>query len=153
MKTTLTLTLLLLLGTHAFPKEQLFPVLTQDVVEGPANRVVYNHLAEQAFEALDRREERLSKIKTPEDFKAYQEKMKNFFLASIGGFPERTPLKAQVVGDLDGGDHRIEKVIYESRPSHRVTATLYLPKAKPPYYLKQDLIEDYFHLDRLLRRS
>ena len=133
MKTTLTLTLLLLFGTHAFSKEQLFPVLTQDIVEGPANRVVYNHLAEQAFEALDRREERLSKIKTPEDFKAYQAKMKSFFLASIGGFPERTPLNAQVVGDLDGGDHRIEKVIYESRPSHRVTATLYLPKAKPPY--------------------
>ena len=82
---------------------------------------------------LDRREERLGEISTPAQFKEYQENLKSFFVSRIGGFPERTPLQAKVVGKIEGGDHRVEKVIYESQPQHHVTATLYLPKTKPPY--------------------
>ena len=48
--------------------------------------------------------------------------------------PERTPLNARVVGTLDRPAYRIEKILYESRPGHHVTANLYVPKAgKPPY--------------------
>ena len=102
-------------------------------MEVPANRVVYEHLAKQAYDALDRREKRLSEISTPAQFKEYQEKLKKFFVSRIGGFPERTPLHAEVVGKIEGDDHRVEKVIYESQPQHHVTASLYLPKTKPPY--------------------
>ena len=118
---------------EGYAKDKLFPILTEDVLEGPANRVVYDHLAKQAYDALDRREERLGKISTPAQFKEYQEKLKEFFVSRLGGFPKRVPLNAKVVGKIDGGDHRIEKVIYESQPRHHVTATLYLPKTKPPY--------------------
>ena len=83
-------------------------------MEAPANRVVYEHLAKQAYDALDRREERLGAISTPAQFKEYQENLKKFFVSRIGGFPERTPLHAKVVGKIEVGDHRIEKVIYES---------------------------------------
>ena len=34
-------------------------------------------------------------------------------------------------GQRDG--YRVEKVIYESRPDHHVTANLYLPEGKPPF--------------------
>ena len=121
------------LALQGWAKENLFPILTEDILEVPANRVVYEHLAKQAYDALDRREERLEDISTPAQFKEYQENLKKFFVSRIGGFPERTPLHAKVVGKIEVGDHRIEKVIYESQPQHHVTATLYLPKTKPPY--------------------
>ena len=121
------------LALQGWAKENLFPILTEDILEVPAKQVVYEHLAKQAYDALDRREERLGKISTPAQFKEYQENLKKFFVSRIGGFPERTPLQAKVVGKIEGGDHRVEKVIYESQPQHHVTATLYLPKTKPPY--------------------
>ena len=130
---SLCLSLLFAFSFEGYAKDKLFPILTEDVLEGPANRVVYEHLAKKAYDALDRREERLGKISTPAQFKEYQEKMKKFFISRLGGFPKRSPLDAKVVGKIDGGDHRIEKVIYESQPRHHVTATLYLPKTKAPY--------------------
>jgi cephalosporin-C deacetylase-like acetyl esterase len=63
--------------------------------------------------------------------KAYlREKM----MEDLGGFPERTPLNARVVGVLERGRYRIEKVIFESQPHFYVTANLYLPTTgHPPY--------------------
>ena len=50
------------LALQGWAKENLFPILTEDILEVPANRVVYEHLAKQAYNALDRREERLEDI-------------------------------------------------------------------------------------------
>ena len=77
---SLCLSLLFAFSFEGYAKETLFPILTEDVLEGPANRVVYEHLAKQAYDALDRREERLGKISTPAQFKEYQEKMKKLFI-------------------------------------------------------------------------
>jgi len=51
----------------------------------------------------------------------------------LGGFPKRTPLNARVVGTLKSDGYRIEKVIFESRPHHHVTAVAYLPETAGPY--------------------
>ena len=61
--------------------------------------------------------------------------MRRFFVEKLGGFPERTPLNAKVAGRADRDGYRIEKVIFESRPRHYVTAILYLPDAEPPYII------------------
>jgi hypothetical protein len=45
----------------------------------------------------------------------------------IGGFPERTPLNAKVIGIIQREGYRVEKIIFESRPGMFVTANLYLP--------------------------
>ncbi len=132
-KPLFSLALAFVFSAQGWPKDNLFPILDKDLLDAPANRIVYQHLAKQAYNALDRREIRLGKISTPDQFKKYQEELKKFFVSSIGGFPEHTPLHAKVVGEIEGGDHRVEKVIYESQPQHHVTATLYLPKTKPPY--------------------
>ncbi|MEO6828762.1 MAG: acetylxylan esterase [Acidobacteriaceae bacterium] len=48
--------------------------------------------------------------------------------ASLGPFPERTPLRTSVTRKLDYGEgFVIENLIYESRPGLVVTANLYLP--------------------------
>jgi hypothetical protein len=86
-----------------------------------------------AFAALDRRQAAYEALKTPADIQAYQTRLRSFFVQQLGGFPERTPLKARVVGQVQGDGYRIEKVIYESLPGFPVTANLYLPATPPPY--------------------
>src|SRR5262249_34964391 len=68
-----------------------------------------------------------------EKFIARQKEMREKFIAALGGFPEKTPLNAQVVGTIERKGFRIEKVIFESRPQHHVTANLYLPPGKGPF--------------------
>ncbi|MEW6357284.1 MAG: acetylxylan esterase [Planctomycetota bacterium] len=83
---------------------------------------------------FDSRRKAIEAIKTPEDFYKRQKHIREEWVKALGGFPERTPLNPQITGALDRDECRIEKVIYESRPNHHVTANLYLPKTgQPPY--------------------
>ena len=95
--------------------------------------MVHRYLLDLSDKALDRRAAEYEKLKTPEDVARYQQRLREFFVAKLGGFPERTPLNARVVGRQQRDGYRIEKVIFESQPGMFVTAILYLPEAKPPY--------------------
>ncbi len=110
-----------------------------DTVDGvPLDQMLHVHLLNRAREQLAARAEKVVKLSTVEELQARQRYVRETIIRSIGGFPERTPLNAKVVGRIDGDDYRVEKVIYESRPKHHVTAALYLPKPRagigdPPY--------------------
>ncbi len=75
----------------------------------------------------------IEKLKTPADVVARQKALRAKFVEALGGFPEKTPLNAKTVGTLKRDGYSIEKVIYESRPDHHVTANLYLPEGKGPF--------------------
>lgn len=105
-------------------------VLTE--ADKPA-QMMETYLRAKMVEAFDRRAEAYEKIKTPEDAAAHQQRIKDFFLQQLGGWPEKTPLNARIVNTLDRGAYIIEKVIYESRPGFYVTGLMYVPKSKPPY--------------------
>jgi len=90
-----------------------------------------NYWLGKITEALDRREAEYEKIETPEQMAEYQQRMKGRFLDAIGGLPERTPLNPRVVAKEKRDGYRIEKIIFESRPRHYVTAMLYLPGEDP----------------------
>lgn len=96
-------------------------------------RLLRDHLRPLVHAALDRRLQAYEALKTPEQIRGYQERLRAEFIESLGGFPERTPLRPRVVGRLTGDGFRAEKLIYESRPGFHVTAVLYLPEAEPPY--------------------
>ncbi len=98
-----------------------------------AKEVVYQSLAEQAQQAVEKRRQEYEKLDTLEKCRVWQKARREFFIEQLGGWPDRAPLEAKVTGELDGGDYRVEKVIYQSRPHHHVTATVYLPNTKPPY--------------------
>lgn len=93
----------------------------------------YADLQRQAYARLDRRQEEFEKLKTSDDVAAYQRRLRDFFVQQLGGFPERTPLHAQVVGEIKANGYRIEKVVFESQPQHHVTANLYLPESAGPH--------------------
>jgi cephalosporin-C deacetylase-like acetyl esterase len=95
--------------------------------------MLYTYLQAQAQKHFDARRKAVAALKTPEDLKRRQEGLKTSFLAALGDFPEKTPLQARVVSKEAADGYRIERVIYESRPHHHVTAVLYLPEGPAPY--------------------
>ena len=73
------------------------------------------------------RKARLDKITTPEEFKAYQQELKEKIRASFQLPTEKTPLTPRITGTLKREGFRVENVIYHSRPRFPVTANLYIP--------------------------
>lgn len=98
----------------------------------PAGRL-YQWMQGQAGVLFNQRRQAVAALKTPEDVKQRQVKLREQFLEALGGFPERTPLNPQVTGKIERPDYRIEKIVYESRPQHYVTACLYLPTGPGPF--------------------
>ena len=77
---------------------------------------------------LEKGKAKRNQIKTIQQLQEWQSYIKEKFLVSIGGLPSNeTPLNPQVTGRVQGDGFIIEKVIYESRPHHFVTANLYVP--------------------------
>ncbi len=91
------------------------------------------YLLDQARQQFTARRQAIAAIKTPEDVAKRQKAMRSFLLRSLGDLPDRTPLNPKVVGTLTRPGYRVDKVIFESRPNHHVTANLYLPEGKPPF--------------------
>jgi cephalosporin-C deacetylase-like acetyl esterase len=93
-----------------------------------------NYLTAKMNEARARRLAELSAMRTEAAVRARIEKVQSTVWKLIGGPFEKTPLKAQIIGTIDRGAYRIEKVIFESRPQVFVTANLYIPNHhRPPY--------------------
>jgi hypothetical protein len=83
---------------------------------------------------LAERQRQVERLVTIEDVSRRGAYLRERMLDDLGGFPERTPLNARVVGVLQRPAYKIEKVIFESQPHFYVTANLYLPSAgHPPY--------------------
>ncbi len=123
--------LLLILATSAVADEL---TVLSDRQGGVAPReMMHTHLMGRVYAAMDRRDAMFETLKTADQMRAYQQRMRHFFLDALGGLPERTPLNARVVAKIDRDGYRIEKIIFESQPGLFVTALLYLPDAKPPY--------------------
>lgn len=71
-------------------------------------------------------------IQSVECMRFRQKKIREHLIKSLGGLPPRdTPLNARTVGTVECDGFTIEKVIFESRPHHYVTANLYLPRQRP----------------------
>ena len=96
--------------------------------------LLYEHLLDVADEQFDAREQAVEQaLGSPEKLRARRERLHADLLELVGAFPERTPLGGKTVGTIDCDGYQIEKVIFESRPGHHVTANLYLPddRSKP----------------------
>lgn len=91
------------------------------------------NLKQDVYQQLDARRTALGEIKSRAECEKWKKERREFFVKQLGGFPERTPLNARVVRRLNGDGYRVENVIFESRPGHRVTANLYLPESDGPY--------------------
>ena len=91
------------------------------------NTIVCDDAAKRVFEADAAIDRAWTACRTPAEVKARQQKVREALVASFGGYPERTPLNAVVTGRIQRDGYSIEKVMFESRPHHHVTANVFLP--------------------------
>lgn len=95
--------------------------------------MVHDDLVRRVRAIHAERAARLTSLQTREEALAYQARVRAAIRQAFGPWPERTPLNARITGSLERPTHRIEKVIFESRPGFLITANLYLPlKIKAP---------------------
>ncbi|MGO9917028.1 MAG: alpha/beta hydrolase family protein [Isosphaeraceae bacterium] len=115
----------------------LAPAIAQDAPKNAniplPGEALGRHLLDQAAQHFKARRQAIAAIKTSEAIVQRQKAMRDFLLGSLGDLPERSPLNAKVVGSLTSSGYRIDKVIFESRLDHHVTANLYLPEGKGPF--------------------
>src|SRR4029077_263418 len=75
-------------------------------------KMLYNYLLKECQKHFDARRKVVAGLNTPKEIHDRQKDLKAKFLAALGGFPEKTPLNAKVVGKLPGDRFHVEKVIY-----------------------------------------
>ena len=114
------------------PQDEL-RVLPKSFNGDVANQMMRSYLRRLSHEALDGRLAKLEAVKSPEAAADYQKTLKQFFFATIGQLPERTPLNARVAGRAKRDGYRVENVVFESQPGFFVTANLYLPALGGPH--------------------
>ena len=92
--------------------------------------MLWDYIREYLRVLDDRRAKRLAALESEADFLALRERVREQLLRMWGAFPTRTPLQSKQVGTVERGDHIVERIVFESRPSFHVTANLYRP-SKP----------------------
>lgn len=75
------------------------------------------------------REQQIASIRTPDQLRARQQRVRETVLRGFDGWPEKTPLKPRIVGVLEREGYRVEKLVFESMPGFYVTANVYVPTA------------------------
>ncbi|MEA1996556.1 MAG: acetylxylan esterase, partial [Gemmatimonadota bacterium] len=97
--------------------------------------MLFFHMDRIAQKMFRRREEKLERVRTAEQWQEYVAETKRKFLEMLGEFPvERPPIEARLTGRVERPDYIIEKVLFEALPDYPVTALVYVPKNfKPPF--------------------
>lgn len=100
-----------------------------DVDDGMARYVLAQ--AEEGF--ADARAEKQS-IDTHEAFEARRETVRDAFLSSISGLPDRmADPSIETMGRIDRERYAIKSVVFESRPKFHVTTNCYVPDGNGPH--------------------
>ena len=90
---------------------------------------LYHYIAGQAYDYLNLRSDKISKINSLSEWKERQEWTRKALEESVGAFPSKTPLNARVTKSFDEDGFRLENIIYESQPGYFVTAGLFIPSS------------------------
>ncbi len=105
------------------------------VLGDDAPNLLRDHLIRRIHQQYDHRRAAAAKaMQSRGRLVARQKQLLNSLQKIIGELPEKTPLQPQTTGVIAGDGYRIEKVLFQSRPRHHVTANLYIPtRGSPPY--------------------
>jgi len=93
------------------------------------NRALYKIITDEAFKLLDERAEKVSKLKSEEDWTIYNNELKSKFFTSLDKF-KKTPLNEKVTGKIRKDTYSVKKILFESHPNFFVTGCLFIPKKR-----------------------
>ena len=107
------------------------PVYAQhkyDILPWKSYVSLFQYLMQQVHQLYKQRLDNLdAAIQSPVSMREYRKSRKERFLNLLGHLPSKTPLHAEVTGQIKCDGYHIEKVIYQSFPHHHVTVNLYVP--------------------------
>lgn len=90
---------------------------------------VGRHLIDRSTPLFDQADARRAAITNPEKLRSRALRIREVLLEAVGNLPaERSTAPAQIVGEVNQSDYRIEKLVFESLPNVPVAANLYLPR-------------------------
>jgi hypothetical protein len=92
-----------------------------------APNALYHHLAGEAYELLEKRNESIAGLQSPGQWQQRQEEIRQTLQEILGTFPDRTPLNPQITRTIQRDGYHIEHIIFESQPEFYVTSSLYIP--------------------------
>jgi len=69
-------------------------------------------------------------LKSKASMDKYKSDCRAKYIELLGDFPEHAPLNATITKHSRQDGYRVENIYFESRPSHHVTANLYIPDGK-----------------------
>ena len=118
--------LLALLGVLARAQDPL-------VIRGDFLSTFEASLYRQAQARWAQRKLAVAALNSPGSIRRRGDAFREWLIGSIGGWPEKTPLRPRITGTLNREGYRIEKLVFESRPGFRVTANLYIPAGSGPF--------------------
>ncbi len=133
---TVVVVCLCLVGIASVSADENLRVLPETIGGVAVCDMMNHYLRQQAQREFEEWKRDYEQRKTAEQVSEYQKRLRAKFIDVLGGFPDRTPLNPQVTGVVRRDGYHMEKIIFESRPKHYVTAAFFLPDAKkhkPPY--------------------
>jgi dienelactone hydrolase len=100
-----------------------------NVFDWKTEATLNTYLVQQMHKQYDARRMALSKaLASKQNILAYISEAKKRYIQLLGEFPARTALNPVVHGKIREQGYSVEKVSYESFPSHHVTANIYVPE-------------------------
>jgi len=109
-------------------------VLTDEDVGGSPRKMMQRFLRERVQRALEKRRAAFDRVHDAPAARAYRAQRLRTLRALLSGGFDRTPPRPRRIGEvreLDG--FRLERVIFESRPSFFVTANIWAPRGAGPH--------------------
>ncbi|NBC04508.1 MAG: prolyl oligopeptidase family serine peptidase [Bacteroidetes bacterium] len=113
-----------------------------------ASNALYHHIANEAYQLLDERSERVSELESLSDWQNRQKEIKESLNSIVGSFPKKTPLNAKVLRTIQKDTYKVEHIVFESQPDFFVTSSLFMPnglteKAPVVIYVSGHAAEGY----------
>jgi hypothetical protein len=110
-----------------------FPVVqdTLKIMNWKTESSLRTFLLQEMHQQYDqRRRELASAMKSETAISEYSNRCREKYLDLLGEFPDPIPLNATITRRIHRSGYTVEDIIFESRPSHHVTANLYIPDGK-----------------------
>jgi hypothetical protein len=118
---------LLTISTQVQSQNELDVVTGRWLEYSDASNSLYHYLTSEAYKLLNEREDKISGIQSPDQWKIRQSIIRKTLLEIVGPFPEKTPLNAKILNTIVKEEFKVEQIVYESVPGFYVTSSLYIP--------------------------